>query len=64
MGSLKRAAHPDECLADLRQWPRTTQDKGGETGEIEEVQFIARRPELRAGLEILMVTASSKKRRS
>src|SRR5215469_2428435 len=32
-----------------RQWSRTTEDKSGETGEIEAVQFIARRPELRAG---------------
>jgi len=45
-----RAAHPS--LSDksiYRQWSRTTQDKSGQTGEIEEVQFITWRPELRAG---------------
>src|SRR5438132_14342351 len=31
------------------QWSRTTQNKGCETGEIQEVNFIARRAELRAG---------------
>ena len=31
------------------QWSRTTQNKGREAGEIEEVSFIAHRAELRAG---------------
>jgi hypothetical protein len=35
--------------ATYRQWARTTQNKGREAGEIEEVTFIAHRAELRAG---------------
>src|ERR1700737_5520890 len=32
-----------------RQWSRTTQDKGREAGEVQEVSFVTRRPELRTG---------------
>ena len=32
-----------------RQWPRATQDKGSEAGEVQDVSFIAGLPKLCAG---------------
>src|SRR6266704_5291456 len=37
----------DEAI--YRRWARTTQDKGRQACEVQEVTFIARRPELRTG---------------
>src|SRR5262249_4909921 len=44
---LPRQSLLDEAI--YRQWPRATQDKGSETGEVQEVSFITRLPKLCAG---------------
>src|SRR5262249_28051620 len=48
-GSLSRGRPSPPHKSIYRQWARTAHDKSGEKGAIQEVQLIARRPELRAG---------------